>query len=224
MKKKAISIVSMVLCCCVAMALVESVLGATYWVKSGVKIVLFLLAPLIYASCNKGDFKIKSLFASNKKGIVFSLVLGLSVFFMIIGGYFTLNSHVDFSQITVSLGENAGITQSNFLWVFLYISLFNSLLEEFFFRGFSFLTLKDSISGGRAYVFSGLAFSLYHISMMVGWFHWGFLTLIVVGLFFVGVLFDYIDNMFHSIYPSWIIHICANLAINCVALFLFAGV
>ena len=39
-----------------------------------------------------------------------------------------------------------GITAGNFLWVAIYISVMNSFLEEFFFRGFGFITLKKYVN------------------------------------------------------------------------------
>ena len=69
-----------------------------------------------------------------------------------------------------SLSENIGVKSSNFIFVAIYISFANSLLEEFFFRGFAFLKLKEVSSRKFAYIFSALAFSIYHLAMMIGWF------------------------------------------------------
>jgi membrane protease YdiL (CAAX protease family) len=56
-------------------------------------------------------------------------------------------------------------------------------LREFFFRGFAFTTLRRHSSRAFAYLFSSLAFSLYHLSMMIGWFSLPLYSLILISLF-----------------------------------------
>ena len=223
MKKRgqAVAIILIVLFCCSIMAVVDGIIQPSYWIKSGIKVALFLICPGVYFLLNK-NLNLKRLFIPNRKGMKLCLWLGLIVFGVITGAYMLLKDVFDFSGITSSLTGGVGVNKSNFIWVALYISLVNSLLEEFFFRGFAFLTLKKLTSRVFAYAFSALAFALYHTAMMLGWFSiWVFL-LVMLGLAAGGVIYNYLNERCDSIYPSCIVHMAANLAINLIGLRLFA--
>ncbi len=221
-KQKAWYLIITVLFSSVMMTLTDSVWSPGYFQKSLVKILLFLLFPLIYYAVNRNEFPaFKQLFVPKKKDFFLSLLLGVSVFAVILGGYFLLCDVVDFSGITESLTASAGVDKDNFVVVALYISFVNSLLEEFFFRGFAFLNLKKHTSRSFAYIFSALFFSLYHIGMTAGWFHIGLSSLTLVGLFVGGCIFNFLNEKSESIYPSWLVHMFANFAINTIGFILF---
>ena len=97
----------------------------------------------------------------------------------------------------------------------------NSLLEEFFFRGFAFLVLRRYADERFACLLSALSFALYHTAMMLGWFPPLLFLLALAGLTAGGVLFNLLDARAGTIFPSWAVHIFANLAINTVGFILF---
>lgn len=219
-KQATLSIVSVVLLGCILMALVEILITPSYFMKSLIKMFTFLLLPLIVCIKNK-SISFKSLFNVNKKSILCALILGICVYIFILGAYFILGPYFDFSMVTTNLENNIGINKTNFLFVSLYITFINSLLEEFFFRGFSFLSLKEVTSRNIAHIFSALAFAIYHVAIMNNWFYPLLFILLIVSLFIAGLLFNYLNEKFNNIYVSWIVHISANLAINTVGFILF---
>ncbi len=219
-KKSAIPV--LVCFACLVMGIVDAVIQPGYVVKSIIKIILFLLIPVLYSLCNK-DRDMLKLFKPDKKGFLLAFVLGVAVYGVIIGAYFALRNVFDFSALTASLNETTGVNKSNFLWVAIYISFVNSLLEEFFFRGFSFLTLKKVISRKFAYIFSSAAFALYHIAMMIGWFGMPVILISLLGLFVGGMIFNAFNEKSENIYLSWLVHMFANFAINTIGFILFAA-
>ena len=219
-KKNVLAVCALVLLGCAAMALVDGVLRPPYAVKSAVKLALFLLAPLLYGYA-AGKDGYHALFRIQRRALLRVLALGFGVFVLILGAYFALRSVFDFSAVTALLDKNAGVTAENFLWVSLYISFVNSLLEEFFFRGFAFLVLRRYAGERFACVFSALSFALYHTAMMLGWFSPLLFLLALAGLTAGGVLFNLLDARAGTIFPSWAVHIFANLAINTVGFILF---
>jgi len=114
-----------------------------------------------------------------------------------------------------------GITKENFIWVAVYISIMNSFLEEFFFRGFGFITLKKFVGIKFAYLYSPVLFAVYHVGMLVGMFHPAVLLLLMTGLIVGGLIFNFLCGRFGNIYPSWFAHMAANLAINSIGFILF---
>ena len=219
-KKNVLAICALVLLGCAAMTLVDGVLRPPYAVKSAVKLALFLLAPLLYGYA-AGKDGYRALFRIQRRALLRVLALGFGVFALTLGAYFALRSVFDFSAVAALLGKNAGVTAENFLWVSLYISFVNSLLEEFFFRGFAFLVLRRYAGERFACVFSALSFALYHTAMMLGWFPPLLFLLALAGLTAGGVLFNLLDARAGTIFPSWAVHIFANLAINTVGFILF---
>lgn len=206
---------------CIIMAIVDAVIQPGYAVKSLIKIILFLLIPVFYGLFNN-EVNIKKLVTPNKSGIVTAISLGAAVYVIILGAYFVFRNVFDFSALTTSLGETTGVNKSNFIWVAIYISFINSLLEEFFFRGFSFITLKKFTTRNFAYIFSSLSFALYHIAMMIGWFGIPVIIISLIGLFAGGLIFNKFDERNENIYLSWLTHMFANFATNTIGFILFA--
>ena len=161
-------------------------------------------------------FKVK-----NKNEIFIAIFSGILVFIIIFGAYLLIGEFFDFSNVVSSLSENVGVTINNFIFVAVYISFINSLLEEFFFRGFAFLKLKEVTSRKFSYIFSSLAFALYHVAMMIGWFDIGLFLLTILGLFIGGLIFNYFNEKYKNIYVTWLIHMFANFAINYIRFILF---
>lgn len=204
------------------MAIVDAVIQPGYAVKSGIKIIMFLIIPIAYGFFNR-EINIKNLIKPDRKGVVVALILGLAVYAVIVGAYFAFRNVFDFSALTKSLNETTGVNKSNFIWVAIYISFVNSLLEEFFFRGFSFITLKKFTSRKFAYIFSSLLFALYHIAMMIGWFGVPVILISLLGLFVGGMIFNRFDENNENIYLSWLVHMFANFATNTIGFILFAA-
>ncbi|MCM3127035.1 MULTISPECIES: CPBP family intramembrane glutamic endopeptidase [unclassified Paenibacillus] len=219
-RKNWISIILIVVFSCAVMGYVDAVLKPDYAVKSIIKIILFLTLPALYAYYSKG-VSFRALFKFDKKSIRFAILLGIGVFIFILGSYFLIGPYFDFTQVTGALQDNMGVHAGNFVLVAIYISIVNSLLEEFFFRGFAFLTLKKLASRRFAYLFSSGAFAVYHIAMMTSWFTISLFVLLIVSLFVAGVLFNWLNERNGNIYASWMVHMCANLAINTIGFILF---
>lgn len=216
MKKKDTVIIISALFSCVLMAIVDGVIMPGYIIKSMVKIITFLVIPYVCCRIFR-DIHFKQLFIPNKKGIGVALILGSTVFGIILGGYFIFKDIFNFSSIANSLTSSTGVDKSNFLYVSIYISLVNSMMEEFFFRGFVFKNISNK---KFAYVFSSMIFALYHVAMMIGWFDiWAFL-LVMAGLFIGGILFNLLNEKFKTVYVSWVVHMFANFAINIIGFIL----
>ena len=219
-KKRTALLATIVAVCCVIMAIVDGVWQPDYAVKSAVKIILFLIYPAVYSAFDK-QLNLKAIFKPNKKGMKIAFGLCIPVYIIIIGAYFLLKDIFDFSAVTTALTGNIGVNRNNFVFVALYISFINSLLEEFFFRGFAFLTLKSIAPSKFAYIFSSAMFALYHIAMMTGWFSVGVFVLALAGLFAGGLIFNYLNAKSGNIYTSWFVHMFANFAINTIGFILF---
>ncbi|MBE6608566.1 MAG: CPBP family intramembrane metalloprotease [Ruminococcaceae bacterium] len=226
MKKqyKVLYIIFAVSVCALVMGIVDAFIKPPYFIKSLIKIALFMIVPILYFSFNKGEIRnFKKLFIPEKKMFLRALLLAAGVFAVIIAAYLVCRNFYDFSSVADKLTSDAGVNADNFIYVSIYISFVNSLLEEFFFRGFAFITLKREYSRLFAYIFSSAVFTFYHVGMTVGWFSPIVFLLMLVGLFIGGCIFNYLNEKSENIYTSWFVHMCANFAINLIGMFLLSN-
>ena len=223
-RRRAAVIIMIVLLSCAVMAVVDGIIEPSYAVKSAVKLVMFVAVPVLYMAASKDD-DFRNMLIPKKKRLHAALAVGLFVYALIVGGYFVLRGSVDFSAVTDSLAQGEGVTRDNFVYVAIYISVVNSFCEELIFRGLSFGALKCYTSRRFAYAFSSVTFSAYHVAIMSGWFSPAVFVLLLAGLAAGGLVFDFIDDTKDGgrdcIYPSWVIHMFANLGINTIGLILF---
>lgn len=210
-----------VILCALTMSFVDGVIQPGYAVKSVIKAALFLLVPILFFWLHQRDFgQIKALFIPRKRELLFALTLGLGVYVLIVGGYLVLRNFYDISHMVLELTSDAGVDAGNFVYVSLYISLVNSMLEEFLFRGFAFLTLKKLTTRRFAYLFSACIFALYHTGMMLAG-NIVILILALVGLVVAGCMFNWLNERSENIVTSWLVHMCANFAINTIGFMIF---
>ena len=216
MKKKIYIIFSITLLSLVV-TYVDAVIKPNYFVKIPFKIIAFLLLPILYFIVNKEEQKeFKKLFKFRKKDILKGIKIGLPIYIMMMASYFISRNIIDFSNVAPNLSQTMGITKENYFLVALYIPLLNSFQEEFFFRGYGFIQLKEKTSRIFAYIFTSLMFSFYHIGMLMGSFDWYVIILLLLGLIVGGCIFNYLNEKNDNIYVSWIVHMFINFAINTI--------
>lgn len=204
------------------MSFIDAYIKPPYFYKSIIKLILFLFIPIVYFLLNKEKINyLKQLFIPRKKDFLLSLILGITVYSFIMIVYVVLKNFIDINSIRTLISTTIGINADNFILVAIYISFINSLLEEFFFRGYSFLLLKEETNNKFAYLFSASLFSVYHVGMTSGWFNPIIYVLSLLGLFLGGCLFNYLNDKCKNIYPSWLVHMSANFAINTIGCLLF---
>lgn len=222
MNKKCIYIIISMFIFSMLVNFIDYYVQPNYFVKIPIKIVFFLIGPILFFIINKKEFReFVKLFRFNNKKILKSLLLGVLMYLLLILGYILLNDVIDFSNVTNSLTNGMGITSDNFIYVFIYISIINSFLEEFFFRGYGFITLKNHSNRKFAYLFSSFIFSIYHIGMLFEMFDFWVLIILLFGLIIGGFIFNYLNERNNNIYSSWFVHMFANLGINTIGLILF---
>ena len=205
---------------CAVMAWVEGVMRPIYPVKSALKLLVFLGCIGLYMGLTGDRAPLSALGRPSRRTILPAVGLALAVFVFLLGGYALLSPWLDLSAITGALGAKEGITAPLFPLVALYISFVNSFLEEFFFRSFAFLTARKCGISPFAWAVSALSFALYHVCILDGWFHPALFLLLTLGLAVAGLLFDWLDRD-GTLWPSWLVHMAANLATNLIGMRLF---
>lgn len=203
------------------MYVVDGIINPGYLPKSFIKIIMFLIFPIVYTFFDKSIILKDIFIIQRKNNLFFSIIIGIGIFVLIIGAYFIMNNFIDLENIKELLEKNVRVNKDNFIWVALYISFINSLLEEFFFRGFLFLNLKKISKRKFAHSISAFFFAIYHVSIMSNWFTPSLFIISMIGLFVGGLIFNYLNEKNENIYGSWIVHMMANFSINTIGFIMF---
>ncbi len=202
--------------------IVDQILMLNYVTKIGAKFFLFMIFPIIYILMAKENFLKESIKNRGKiKKIDLSVIIGIVVFLLIIIAYLILKQFIDVNLLVDEFESKYEINKSNIVFYGLYLTFVNSLLEEFFFRGFIFLNLKKLNFRKTAYFASSAAFAIYHIANFKNWFSIELFIFVIMGLFIGGYIFNYLDDKQNTFLNSWFVHICADLAIVIIGFRIF---
>jgi len=221
MEKKYIILSSLI--ACFLLYFVEQVLVVSYVMKTMIKILFFIFIPYIYMKIIKRQQVSKAINYKNidKHHLKMGFLFGILSFLIILITYYVLRNIINLQSISEDLQNKSKITASSFIFVGLYITLGNSFLEEYFFRGFIFLNLYELKSKKCAYIYSSLLFGLYHIGIFKTWFNIELVGLALIGLISIGFVFNWLDTKSKNFINSWIVHILADSAIILIGLKMF---
>lgn len=203
--------------------LINQVVDPSYLVKSVIKIILFLSIPYIHVKWIKKSTMrvVYGIKFNGKRSFFYSVIIGLASFMTIVAAFFLLREELSLNLIARQIAEGNVLTPATIIAVGFYIIFFNSLLEEFFFRGFIFLNLYELKHKKMAYLYSGILFGIYHIGIFKTWFNDQVIALSLMGLIVIGLVFGRLNTHNHNILNSWIAHALADLAIMLIGLSMF---
>ncbi|WAA13828.1 CPBP family intramembrane glutamic endopeptidase [Fervidibacillus halotolerans] len=202
---------------------VEQLIGASYIVKTGSKIILFLLIPLFYITfiMKKPLKEFLNVKGIDRKQLGISFSLGLLSIGIVLSAFFLFLPWIALDAILNDLMTRLEITPKGFLLVALYITFGNSLLEEFYFRGFLFLNFYRENRKVFAYLYSSILFSVYHVAIFALWFDFWLIVLALIGLWIIGMLFNWLNAKSDHFLNSWILHILADIGVMIIGFYLF---
>lgn len=195
---------------------VDHILKISYFNKVLLKISLIILSLVISKSIFHMSFnylKPKKL-SKYKIGIYLSIISFISIFI----GFFLLKDWINLGSIKSDFINKYQLDGMKFFIASFYLIFINAFLEEYFFRGFIFFNFYNR---KFAYLFSSILFSVYHLSNFINWFDKPIiLVLPLVGLFIVGIIFNYLCSLTDDIFHSYIPHLFADLAIVIIGYFI----
>lgn len=221
MKKNYVIISSLI--ACVLLYYIEQILQTNYFVKTVSKLLLFVVIPIIYIKFLK-KVSLKEALKFNKidrHHLKLGFIFGMASFAIVLMAYFLLRNFIDLQSIAAEMQSKSKITPTNFMFVAAYVTFGNSFLEEFFFRGFIFLSLYELNNKKLAYIYSSLLFGLYHMAIFRNWFNPALIGLALLGLVSVGFIFDWLNTKSENFINSWLVHILADSAIIIIGLMMF---
>ncbi|MCK5154885.1 MAG: CPBP family intramembrane metalloprotease [Spirochaetales bacterium] len=213
MKRK---IIAYSVVCLLLLYVVEQVLMTPYFLKTIIKIPMFTVFPfMIQRFLLKSKFSVRIKKSEQK----FILLSSIFIFVIITVVAFVLKSFIDIEAISSDFANRMKLSGQGMILAGVYTIFVNSLIEEYFFRGFIFQELLKRGWKKPAYIISSAAFAMYHVTVFEAWFGIGLMMVMLLGLFVGGLIFAYFVKKTESILASWIIHISADLALVVFGIF-----
>lgn len=205
----------------VALVLIEQVFVLTYINKQIFRISLFLIIPLIEIYIiKKSNIETEIQFERPTwKEFKVPFLVSIVIFVGTIGGYFMFQFMFD-AQRVIGGAEELGIRPYNVVIWGVYLSFINSLIEEFFFRGYIYYALEKR-STKLAILGSSVLWSVYHVIIFITIFPLYTVIFTILGLVIIGVLLAYINLYGKSFINSWLVHIVADIAIVIIVLYMY---
>lgn len=184
--------------------------------------VFFLVPPLIYCRIH-GIQVFRDIFILKNWRRYLAVALGLGVLALLLfwGAYFSLRGllEIDEELIVRSTAKQFGVTKNNVLMVAPLTIFLNSLLEEFFHRGFSFgLLVKRNRWLG--YLLPASVFTVQHMLFIYQWSTPVKLIIAVVALFVFALVLERIYEKAQSLITPWVIHMFGDIAMMGIAVWL----
>lgn len=204
-----------------------------YWIRSGIKVIIFVGAALLIL---RKEVKIRSEKEKEKlaKEVIKEKASGLKellrwpkkipklVYYILGFGILLIiiipqvaDKFVNIDQIADTIYKK-GMNKKNIIFVYSYIAIINSFIEELMFRGIGYIELKKHIPERYACSISAMLFALYHIAIVNGAVNIWLTILSVLALYIAGVVLNKMDKKTDTIIPSYMVHSLSNWILNII--------
>jgi hypothetical protein len=195
----------------------QRVVGFHGWQNSLYKLCL-LIPPLWYCRAQQISVRGDILkFGRWRHSIELAIGLGLAACVVFWVAYLGLgNLLLDKKRISDSVGQLFITSAQNVLYTSPITIFLNSLLEEFFYRGFAFglLVRRHRLLG---YLFPAAAFTIQHLLFFWQWMAWIPFCIAVTGLITFALVQQRLYENADSIVAPWVVHIFGDLALMGIA-------
>jgi membrane protease YdiL (CAAX protease family) len=188
------------------------------WLHYSMYKIAFIVPPLLYCKlAGVSPFRDILKFQHWRQGLSVALKLGLLAVAIFWGAYFLLSDVLlDKEHITRRIDEQFHVNASTVLLVAPFTILLNSLLEEFFYRGFVFGQLLP-IHKPTAYVLPAAAFTIQHLLFIADWVTRLPFALATIGLFVFAVVASWLYARYETIVTPWVTHMLGDVAMMGIA-------
>jgi uncharacterized protein len=146
------------------------------------------------------------------------LTLGILMFAAIIGAYWQFGRQwIDVAEVREKAQQVGVGSFAIYLAGAVYFTLINSLIEEYVWRWFVGHQCQILVPGKAAIFLSALLFTLHHIIVLVAYTDGRTVALGSLGVFIAGSVWSWCYLRYRSIWPSYLSHVLADLALAIVA-------
>ena len=173
-----------------------------------------ILLPILWIWKNKFTWKNiidKWGLKFQKKDIRWGILTGLAI---------SIPIFILYSTIFYKLLDANGIISSlppivlQYFWVTaIFISLWNSFMEEYFWRAFLLSAMVPNFGWTKSILINGLFFGFHHYIMLNAYFHWGIALFLTFGTMAGGWIWSWMRMKGLSIWACYISHVLIDLSV-----------
>ncbi len=157
-------------------------------------------------------------------GLGTGMVLGILIGLVIVGAYLAVGSRwIDHGMLADRLRDMGLDSPRVFLAGAVYWCLVNALLEEYVWRWFVFRQCHTLVSGRAAVVVSALLFTVHHVVALAVMGDVRLLLLGSTGVFLGGLIWSGCYLKYESVWPGYLSHILADVAIMAIGWHILFG-
>jgi len=182
--------------------------------------VLQFCFPLVYSHwITQRSISIR---APKRRGLLIGLLLGVILDVVILGAYYGYYRRQEWMQqvgqrVWTKIMEIGAETPFRFLGLALFLSIAHALLEEYYWRWFTYTELSRLLSGWFAVLITNVAFTLHHIIVLAVYIpamhFWPHGALFSLGVLVGGIIWSLLYRYTGSIYSAWCSHVVVDLAL-----------
>jgi len=143
-------------------------------------------------------------------GVVSGLILAAAI---VIGAYLVGVQHMDLAPLHAAVREMNLATPAAYLAGAAAWTLVNSLVEEYVYRWFFLRQCEVLLPPPVAIIASAAIFTTHHVIALNQYLEPGFTALASAGVFIGGVVWASLYHRYRSIWPGWISHVLADMAV-----------
>lgn len=147
-------------------------------------------------------------------GLSIGALSGIAIAATIVGAYWLLGPRlIDPEMMREAAGENGLDRKGVYLGFALYATLVNSLLEEYVWRWFVYRKCETLMAPRLAAPATAFFFSVHHALALYPQFGWGVTVVGSGGTFIGSLIWSWCYRRFGSLWPAYLSHICADIAV-----------
>jgi membrane protease YdiL (CAAX protease family) len=178
----------------------------------------FLIPPILYCR-SQGIELIRDILKPRnwRRSLGVAGGLGLAAIVIFWTAYALFGDRLlDKEMIGQSIGRQFVVNAKTVLFVAPVTIFLNSLIEEFFYRGFAFglLVRRKRLLG---YVLPAAVFITQHVLFFWYWLAWVPFCVATVGLLVFALVLEWLYERADSIVAPWLVHICGDVAMMGIA-------
>jgi len=202
-----------------AMILAPGPLGRALFLAA--KVWLLVFPALWYLKVEKGPL---SWSPPRLGGLGVGALSGFAILAAIVAGAWLLGARtMDLAPLRATVEEMGLGTPGTYLAAAAGWTLANSLVEEYVYRWFVFRQSEKLFAATWAMLMSAIAFTLHHVIAIGQYLKPTQTVLASTGVFIGGVVWVRLYSRYRSIWPGWISHVLADIAVFGVGGWLLFG-
>lgn len=148
--------------------------------------------------------------ANSRKSVLIGFAHGIMFFIITVGGFFIFKDAFVSSDVVKSL-SNWGITGSDKWIVFLLMVLFNGIIEEVFWRGYTFSKIDSVLSQWPKIVLVTAFYTSYHLATILTFFNLSLISVqMILAVFIAGLVWGWMRINYRNSWASTIGHALAT--------------